>query len=89
MNDKKNRIFACLVMAVLMLTIGIYAYEGSRESVIVTQTGDSIKWVDFNIPAEILKKACLLDVQSYESGTHLDWITLLAYAAAWRNGRGV
>ena len=49
MDDKKNRIFACLVMAVLMLTIGIYAYEGSRESVIVTQTGDSIKWVDFNI----------------------------------------
>ncbi len=46
MDDKKNRIFACLVMAVLMLTIGIYAYEGSRESVIVTQTGDSIKWVD-------------------------------------------
>ncbi len=86
MDDKKNRIFACLVMAVLMLTIGIYAYEGSRESVIVTQTGDSIKWVDFNIPAEILKKACLLDVQSYESGTHLDWITLLAYAAVRGGG---
>ncbi len=86
MDDKKNRIFACLVMAVLMLTIGIYAYEGSRESVIVTQMGDSIKWVDFNIPAEILKKACLLDVQSYESGTHLDWITLLAYAAVRGGG---
>ena len=86
MDDKKNRIFACLVMAVLMLTIGIYAYEGSRESVIVTQRGDSIKWVDFNIPAEILKKACLLDVQSYESGTHLDWITLLAYAAVRGGG---
>lgn len=86
MNDKKNKVFACLVMAVLLLTIGIYAYEGSRESVIVTQTGDSIKWVDFNVPAEILKKACLLDVQSYENETHLDWITLLAYAAVRGGG---
>lgn len=86
MNDKKNKVFACLVMAVLLLTIGIYAYEGSRESVIVTQTGDTIKWVDFNVPAELLKKACLLDVQSYESETHLDWITLLAYAAVRGGG---
>lgn len=86
MNDKKNKVFACLVMAVLLLTIGIYAYEGSRESVIVTQTGDSIKWVDFNVPAEMLKKACLLDVQSYENETHLDWITLLAYTAVRGGG---
>ncbi len=80
MENKKNKIFACLVMAVFMLAVGIYVYEGAHESVLVTKTGDGyIKWVDFNVSAEAMKKACLLDVESYESETHLDWITLLAY----------
>ncbi|NDO48379.1 M23 family metallopeptidase [Lachnospiraceae bacterium MD335] len=87
MENKKNKIFACLVMAVLMLAVGIYVYEGAHESVLVTKTGDgNIKWVDFNVSAEAMKKACLLDVESYESETHLDWITLLAYAAVKGGG---
>ncbi len=87
MKNNKNLIFVSLVMAVFLLAAGIYGYEGSRKSVPVTQTGDSnIKWVDFNVPAELLKKTCLLDVQSYEGKTHLDWITLLAYAAVKGGG---
>lgn len=33
-----------------------------------------------------MKKACLLDIESYESDVHLDWITLLAYAAVREAG---
>lgn len=57
------------------------------EGITATQTsGDFIKWVDFNASGEALKKACLLDVESYESEVHLDWITLLAYAAVRGGG---
>ena len=82
----KNRVFACLVMAVFVLAVGIYSYENSKEGIYTAQTGDNIKWVDFNVPAELLSKACLLDVGSYESETHLDWITLLAYTAVRGGG---
>lgn len=83
----KNRIMLCLVMGVLILAGGICLYESRTKSVTVTQnTGDYIKWVDFNASSEAMKRACLLDVESYESEVHLDWITLLAYAAVRGGG---
>ncbi len=82
----KNRIFVCLVLAVLLMAAGIYLYESSNEGIYVNQTGEAIKWVEFNATAEAMKKACLLDVESYESETHLDWIVLLAYAAVRGGG---
>lgn len=75
------------MIAAFVLASGIYLYEGTQEGIYTTQTGDdSIKWVDFKVPAEAMKKACLLDVESYESEVHLDWITLLAYAAVRGGG---
>lgn len=76
------------MIAVFVLASGIYLYESTQEGVYTTQTGDDcIKWVDYNVSAEAMKKACLLDVESYESEVHLDWITLLAYAAVRGGGR--
>lgn len=70
-----------------MLSSGIYFYEGMTEDIPVTQSSDNyIKWVDFNPSYEVLKKACLMDVESYDSDVHLDWITLLAYAAVRGGG---
>lgn len=69
-----------------MLSAGIYLYESTQEGVYTTQTGSNIKWVDFNVSSEAMKKACLLDVESYENEVHLDWITLLAYAAVRGGG---
>lgn len=83
----KNRMMACLVMAALILMTGIYLYESRYSETEVSQTGsDFIKWVDFNASKEAMKKACKLDVESYESEVHLDWITLLAYAAVRGGG---
>ena len=83
----KNRIMACLVLLVFLMTAGIYLYEDGLQKLPVTQTnGDFIKWVDFNASKEAMKKACLLDINSYESDVHLNWITLLAYAAVRGGG---
>ena len=48
--------------------------------------GDYIKWVDFNITYEALNTAYDLDVASYDSPVHLNWIELLAYAGAKSGG---
>ncbi|MDE7477703.1 MAG: peptidoglycan DD-metalloendopeptidase family protein, partial [Lachnospiraceae bacterium] len=71
----------------LMLATGIFLYENRFQEMQVSQTGsDFIKWVDFNASRDALKKACLMDVESYESEVHLDWITLLSYAAVRGGG---
>ena len=46
-----------------------------------------IKWVDFNIPYDMLEKALTLDVESHRKNdaVQFNWIELLAYTAA-RNG---
>ena len=71
----------------LVLATGIVWYENRVQELQVSQTGnDVIKWVDFNASKEAMKKACLLDIEAYESEVHLDWITLLAYAAVRGGG---
>ena len=44
-----------------------------------------IKWVDFNVPAEALKTAAALDIESRGKEVQLNWIEMLAYIAA-KNG---
>ena len=50
------------------------------------ESGDYIKWVDFTVPAEAMDKAYQYDVDSYGQSPHLNWIELLAYAAAKQGG---
>lgn len=51
-----------------------------------SDSGDYIKWVDFTVPADAMSKAYQYDVDTYEQEIHLNWIELLAYAAARQGG---
>ncbi len=46
---------------------------------------DLIKWVDFNIPSEAMKKAISLDILTHDQDIKLHWIEMLAYLAS-KNG---
>lgn len=48
--------------------------------------GEYIKWVDFNVTYDALSCAYDLDVESYGSPVHLNWIELLAYVGAKNGG---
>lgn len=78
---------AILVEAALILVLAIRLWHGEtgREKVVET-AADYIKWVDFNVSYEALCKAYEYDVATYDSDIHLDWIELLAYAAAKNGG---
>ena len=51
-----------------------------------TEEKHFIKWVDFTVSNEALRQALRLDVDSFTSDCHLNWIELLAYLAARYGG---
>ena len=49
-------------------------------------SGDSVEWVDFNIPCEVLERAMDIDIESYDEDIHVNWIHILAYLGARYGG---
>lgn len=83
----RSKVIICLALTALALAFGISLYENTRQGAAVSQVGeDFIKWVDFNVSKEAMQKACRMDIESYGSEVHLDWITLLSYAAVRGGG---
>lgn len=87
---EKNRyqyIMTVLAALTIVLVVGIYFAEQRQDKKLLAVTSeDYIKWVDYQVTAEAMKKACKLDIQSYQEEVQLDWITLLAYAAVQCGG---
>lgn len=80
---------AILLEGALLLMLGIMLWEntaGSRRNTLETAADGTIRWVDFNVTYEALCKAYEYDVESYGKEVHLNWIDLLAYAAAMEGG---
>lgn len=66
----------------------VLSSDSSTESSSVsdTENKDYIRWVDFTIPASVMEKAFLLDINSCQNAVHLDWIELLAWLGARYGG---
>ena len=84
-------IFLCAVCVLFLKNIAISSAslpEENRSAVEVVSDSESsyIKWVDFNVTYEALSRAYELDVASYDSDVHLNWIELLAYAGTKGGG---
>lgn len=47
---------------------------------------EPIKWVEFNVPYHVMEKAMEIDIQTYETETHIDWIETLAYLSTKYGG---
>lgn len=90
-----SRLILCLLLGAVCLLLHHYSRlfpsgllgQGQAIEVVSGTDGDYIKWVDFNISYEALCTAYDLDVASYDSPLHLDWIELLAYAGAKSGGK--
>ena len=79
----------CLVLAwfCLLLVVGVIGYQ-VREKLVANQTQEAeyIKWVEFNVTCEAMKKAYQYDLDTYGQEIHLNWVTLLAYLGAKYGG---
>lgn len=49
--------------------------------------GDTIKWVDFDVPYESLKYAMDADIETFDHEKHISWIDALALAACRTGGK--
>lgn len=85
-KNKYQYMMTALAVLTIALVVGIYLAEQGQRSLLAVTSKDYIKWVDYQVSAEAMKKACRLDVESYSQEVHLDWITLLAYAAVQGGG---
>lgn len=54
---------------------------------LIPVNADPIKWVDFQIPAESMRYAIKVDVETFEKEKHIDWIQILSVAACRTGGK--
>ncbi len=86
---KKSRLTILLCM--ILVLGGMWRFQDGRmepaqsENVKV-QEKDYIKWVEFNVTCEAMKKAYQYDVNTYSEKVHLNWVSLLAYLGAKYGG---
>lgn len=53
---------------------------------VIEKDDDFIKWVDFNVTASAMTDAMNIDIDTYKSEVHINWIDLLACLAARYGG---
>ncbi len=84
MKQKKCLALAC---SCLLFVVGVIGYQ-VRERLAANQTKEAeyIKWVEFNVTCEAMKKAYQYDLDTYGQEIHLNWVTLLAYLGAKYGG---
>lgn len=88
--------YALLCCAALLLSGGVSwrLVAGQRAGTHATETmGASdgqaaayIRWVEFSVPLETLEQALRYDLESHDGDNPLNWIELMAYAAAKNGG---
>lgn len=89
--SKKLIIFITILAFITTSVIVFYslANDGSNSTEIKEEDKkDFIKWVDFNITADLLNKTAKLDIDSHNKNSDIqyNWIELLAYLACKNGG---
>jgi murein DD-endopeptidase MepM/ murein hydrolase activator NlpD len=56
--------------------------ENMEFSLAAAGQGEFIKWMEFNVPAEVLAQALAYDIRAHGTERPVDWVELLAYGAA-------
>ena len=82
-----------IIVAVIAIVILIIISSMIVKSFVLATTEESeeksyIKWVDYNVPLDIMEKTAKLDINSHnsEDSIKLDWIEILSYLATKYGG---
>ena len=93
---KKNIILYAFICVSLIVSGALFvnyaaaksALDNKKNNYIASlKSEDYIKWIDFNVKLSTLQKALKYDIDSHGTETPLNWVELIAYAAAknWGN----
>lgn len=82
-----------IIVTIVAITILIAILSLLVKSFVLATTEDSeekkyIKWVDYNVPLEVMEKTAKLDINSHnnDDSIKLDWIELISYLATKYGG---
>lgn len=84
----KKVVISIIIFIFLITSIILFYSLANDETEDNTKNKDFIKWVDFNVKADILNTTAKLDIDSHNknSDTKYNWIELLAYLACKNGG---
>lgn len=88
---RKSSVFFTICFTLVLGSIGYVqnqsvAVTQQTQEGTETQEKDYIKWVEFNVTCEAMKKAYQYDLDTYNEEVHLNWVSLLAYLGAKYGG---
>ena len=82
-----------IILCAVLILGGLWRFQSNETAVTQTenidadtQENDYIKWVEFNVTCEAMKKAYRYDLDTYGKEIHLNWVSLLAYLGAKYGG---
>ena len=79
------------LLVISTLAIGSILFFNRNNNVLSTlqeneEKNNFIKYAEFNVPYEVLKRAMEIDIESKDKDVKINWIDLLAYLAAKYGG---
>ena len=88
-RKKASKIAACAMVACTILSLMLSSLI--HDPAILTDrkkggAGETIEWVDFDVPYHVLKAAMDIDIDTYDEKIHVDWIDILAYLGSRYGG---
>lgn len=90
--NKKVVVFIIIFIFILTSVAIFYSFaidsSDTQNEDVEDKKSDYIKWVDFNVTAEVLNKTAKLDIDSHNNNSEVkyNWIELLAYLACKNGG---
>ena len=88
-RNKSTAIVAGAIIICTILSMLLSTLFSSPTLLTAKKTEDSdkpIKWVEFNVPYEVMKRAMDIDIDTYDNKIHIDWVDILAYLGAKYGG---
>lgn len=80
-----------IILCVILMLGNVWYYINEKRIATQTEnedieTKEYIKWVEFNVTNEAMRKAYQYDLDTYNDEIHLNWVSLLAYLGAKYGG---
>ena len=92
MKNRKTKSGVLAVSAIMICTVISMLFStllSSPALLAARKTEDSdkpIKWVEFDVPYDVMKRAMDIDIDTYDKKVHIDWVDILAYLGAKYGG---
>ncbi len=83
---KKRLPYAALLFAITIICLAAARIVKEAESHRLTAGGGYIKWVDFHVTATAMNDAFWIDLETYGTDCHINWIDALSYLGAKYGG---